>query len=264
MNKTLATLLFGCLLGQPAAFAEDALSEYRDMLGDENPAIFVVDDGEDSWHTARGPKNATLEACDLGLGAGVVKGAYAQLPRWFADTGRVMDVEARLVHCAVTLQGRSAEELTGHAYSDIGQPATELESLVTWIAAQSEGVAIAAPQAHEAERAAHALGQELFFYRAGPHDFSCASCHRQSGKRIRLQELPNLTTAEGAGGAYSNWPAYRISQGIVRTMGWRMRDCARQQRLPELQIGSEASVALQTFMAVNAAGAAMNAPGLKR
>ena len=47
-------------------------------------------------------------------------------------------------------------------------------------------------------------------------------------------------------------------------MGWRMRDCFRQQRMPELIMGSEASVALQTYLAVNAAGAAMAAPGLKR
>jgi sulfur-oxidizing protein SoxA len=50
----------------------------------------------------------------------------------------------------------------------------------------------------------------------------------------------------------------------VRTMGWRLRDCFRQQRWPELQMGSEASIALQTYMAVNAAGGTMTAPGLKR
>jgi hypothetical protein len=45
--------------------------------------------GEELWTRKRGPKNASLEQCDLGKGPGVVKGAFVELPRFFADTGRV-------------------------------------------------------------------------------------------------------------------------------------------------------------------------------
>jgi sulfur-oxidizing protein SoxA len=110
----------------------------------------------------------------------------------------------------------------------------------------------------------YAMGEEIFFYRAGPHDFSCATCHEQSNKRIRLQQLPNLTKHTEVAEAYGSWPAYRMSQGLVRTMGWRLQDCFRQQRWPGLTFGSEVSIALQTYMAVNAAGGVMTAPGLKR
>lgn len=247
------------------AFADDGVfDEYREMMGDDNPAVFVVEDGEYLWVEPQGPNDETLEACDLGLGEGVVEGAYAQLPRFFEDTGRVMDLEARLEHCMVTLQGRDANDIHRKPYSGRGDSGTEIEALSAWIADQSSGVPLAVPQSHPAEQAAYALGEQIFFYRAGPHDFSCATCHRQSDKRIRLQSLYNLTTGKDAGEAYSTWPAYRISQGLVRTMGWRMRDCARQQRLPELQMGSEASVALQTYLGVNGAGVDMAAPGLKR
>jgi len=34
----------------------------------------------------------------------VLKGAYVELPRYFADTGKVMDLETRLVYCMKTLQ----------------------------------------------------------------------------------------------------------------------------------------------------------------
>ena len=34
------------------------------------------------------------------------------------------------------------------------------------------------------------LGKRAFFYRGGPYDFSCATCHGDDGKRIRLQDLP--------------------------------------------------------------------------
>jgi len=155
-------------------------------------------------------------------------------------------------------------QLLSSAYSGAGGQGTEMEALVTYIAEQSQGVALAVSQQHPQEQQAYHLGEEIFFRRAGPYDFSCATCHRQDGKRIRLQELPNITAPAGAGFAYSGWPAYRISQGLVRTMGWRMQNCVRQQRLPQLQPGSPASVALQVYMGVNAGGVAMAAPGLKR
>ena len=81
----------------------------------------------------------------------------------------------------------------------------------------------------------YALGEKMFWYRAAaPHDFACATCHGDDAKRIRLQDLPNLTTREGAQKAYTTWPAYRVSQGELRTMQWRLYDCFRQQRFPEL------------------------------
>ncbi len=72
----------------------DGIAEYRKMLEDGNPAELYEAKGESLWKQARGPKKATLEKCDLGLGPGVVKGAWVQLPRHFADTGKVQDVES--------------------------------------------------------------------------------------------------------------------------------------------------------------------------
>jgi sulfur-oxidizing protein SoxA len=72
------------------------------MLEDGNPAELFEAQGESLWTQRRGPRNATLEGCDLGKGPGVVKGAFVELPRYFADAGRVMDLETRLVHCMQT------------------------------------------------------------------------------------------------------------------------------------------------------------------
>jgi len=258
-----AATLLAVLTG--TASADDGMfDEYREMMGDDSPAVFVIDEGEEYWYETQGPKAASLEACDLGLGPGVVEGAYAGFPRFFEDAGRVMDIEARLQHCMIELQGRSAEEVNRKPYSLRGDMGTEMEALVAWLADQSAGMAVNPGQVTPEEQASYALGEQIFFYRAGPHDFSCATCHGQNDVRIRLQALANLTTHEGAAEAYTSCPAYRISQSVVRTMGWRMRDCMRQQRLPELIMGSDASVALQMFLAVKASGAEMAAPGLKR
>jgi sulfur-oxidizing protein SoxA len=79
-----------------------------------------------------------------------------------------------------------------------------------------------------------------------------------------LQDLPNLTTTTGAQKAYTTWPAYRVSQGELRSFQWRLNDCFRQQRFPELEYASDASIALTMFLARNANGATFDAPGIKR
>jgi L-cysteine S-thiosulfotransferase len=70
----------------------DEIAKYRAALQDGNPAELWEARGEQLWKHKRGPKNASLERCDLGKGPGVVKGAYAELPRYFADADRVMDL----------------------------------------------------------------------------------------------------------------------------------------------------------------------------
>ncbi|HSV53729.1 MAG TPA: sulfur oxidation c-type cytochrome SoxA [Burkholderiaceae bacterium] len=252
------------LQAQPKS-AADAIADYRASLQDGNPADLNAARGEALWKTKRGPKNATLEACDMGLGAGKVKGTVAAMPRYFADVGRMMDVEARLVHCMVTLQGFKPEEFTAAtAFSSEGQRATVIEDLVAYLYDESRGMTIEIPQSHRQEKEAYARGKEIFYFKGGPYDFACASCHGEDNKRIRLQDLPNLTKQKPAQEAFSQWPAYRVSQGAVRTMQWRLYDCFRQQRFPEMKYLSPASVDLITFMAVNANGGKMAAPSIKR
>ena len=245
---------------------KDAIDDYRASLQDGNPADLNAARGEALWKTKAGSKNATLEACDLGLGAGQVKGAVGALPRYFADTNKVMDAESRLVHCLVTLQGRKPEDFNAKNFtSGAGQRATLIEDLVAYIYDESRDVAINVPQSHPMEKASFARGKEMFYFKGGTHDFSCASCHNQDEKRIRLQGLPNLTgPGKGSQDAFAQWPAYRVSQGGLRTMQWRVQDCLRGQRMPEINYLSQTSVDLITFMGVNAKGGKMAAPAIKR
>jgi sulfur-oxidizing protein SoxA len=239
------------------------IERYREALAEGNPAELWEARGEELWAQKRGPKSVSLEACDLGKGPGVTKGAYAELPRHFADTDRVMDLETRLVHCMVTLQGFSRAEATRQTFGD-GTKRSDIEALVAWITSESKGARMRVPLDHPKAREAYVLGERIFFFRGGPHDFSCATCHSESGKRIRLQDLPNLMDPKDAQRAYTTWPAYRVSQGEVRTMQWRLFDCFRQQRFPQLEFGSDASIALTMFLARNANGGTFNAPAIKR
>lgn len=246
---------------------ERELARYREMLLADpwsNPALLDADRGEALWKERRGPKSASLEACDLGKGPGVVAGAFAELPRYFADAGRVLDLEGRLVWCMETLQGLARSDILAHPYSEAGQPGTELEALATYVAVNARGRSIASPRAHPKERAAIAIGEALFFRRQGPLDFACASCHGESGKRIRLQTLPLLSAPAEARTVIGEWPAYRVSQGSVMTMQHRIADCYWQMRLPRIDYGSEATIALTAYLVDRARGGAITAPSIKR
>jgi L-cysteine S-thiosulfotransferase len=257
----LAALLVAAHAGAQAT-ATDQIARYREMLADGNPAELWEAKGEALWKQPRGPKNASLQQCDLGRGPGVVKGAFVELPRYFADTKRVQDLESRLLSCMQTLQGFDAAEIAATPFGK-GEQA-QLDALVAYVAAESRGMPFKLPQAHAEERAMFEAGQRIFNFRAGPYDFACASCHGQPGKRIRLQDLPDLTTAKGAGAAFGAWPAYRVSSGELWGMQRRLNDCYRQQRFPYPGYGSDATIALGVYMGVTARGAASIAPAQKR
>jgi L-cysteine S-thiosulfotransferase len=254
--------VFGLVSAQAQKTTSDGIAEYRKMLEDGNPAELFEAKGEELWKQKRGPKNASLEKCDLGLGPGVVKGAFVTLPRWFADTQRVQDLESRLVTCMESLQGFNGAEIIKTPFGRGEQ--NNVTALATWIAGMSRGMKFNLSQAHPEERRFYELGKRAFFFRGGPHDFSCASCHSEDGKRIRLQDLPNLTKNPGDGVGFAAWPAYRVSNGQMWSMQLRLNDCFRQQRFPYPGFASDVTVALASYMGVNAKGAESIAPAIKR
>jgi sulfur-oxidizing protein SoxA len=241
----------------------DEIAKYREALQDGNPAELYEARGEEMWKAPRGPRKMAFTACDLGLGPGVVKGAYAQMPRYFPDADRVQDLESRLVWCMVHQQGYTEADATKQPFGN-GSKRSDLEALTAYVVGQSRGMPMKVSLDRPQMKQMYALGEKIFFFRGGTHDFACATCHGDDGKRIRLQDLPNLTTREGAQKAYTTWPAYRVSQGELRTFEWRLNDCFRQQRFPELAYDSDAAIALTTYLAYNANGATYEGPGIKR
>jgi len=248
--------------GQGISQTEQGIAQYRAMLAEDSPAELFEAQGEALWHEPRGPRKASLEQCDLGLGPGVVRGAFVQLPRYFADTARVQDLESRLLTCMQVLQGQDPDVIASTPFGQ-GEQRT-IEALVAWIAAASRGMRVSLPQSHRQERLMYELGRRAFYWRAGPHDFSCATCHGQPDRRIRLQELPDLTGNPGDGVGFAAWPAYRLSSGELWGLQRRLNDCFRQQRFARPGYASEVTIALGVFMGVNARGAVSQAPSVRR
>ncbi len=250
-----------------SVFAENTSLEesdvYKELIEDGNPADFREMRGDELWHEKIAPNNVSLEQCDLGKGPGVVAGAYVELPRYFSDVNKVMDIEQRLIHCRTTIQGLTNEQAVSTPFSKSGQT-SDIEALVSYITAESKGMKMAVKLDHPMEKDAYEIGKKLFFYRAGSHDFGCATCHSADDTRIRLQNLPNLLKKADSQKVYTTWPAYRLSQGEVRTMQHRIRSCLRQQRFPSPEYASDAITALTMYLAKNAEDGVYNAPAIKR
>jgi sulfur-oxidizing protein SoxA len=162
------------------------------------------------------------------------------------------------------LQGMSRANLVRAPHPGGGAPVKDLGAIATYIASKSNGLKFAAKLDHPKAKEAVELGRAIFFRRQGPHDFACATCHADSGKRIRLQGLPQLAEPAEAKKVIGDWPAYRVSTTHVMTMQHRLFDCYWQMRMPRLEMGSDVTVALIAYLVKTAEGGEVAAPGLKR
>jgi L-cysteine S-thiosulfotransferase len=259
----------GSALAQaPAAVpdAEKEIERYREMISDplSNPGFLNVDRGELLWKTARGTKNLSLETCDLGEGPGKLEGAYAKLPRYFKDADRVLDLEQRLLWCMQSVQGLDTADVVKRRFSGPGRQ-SDMEDLTAFIANKSSGMKLAVTLVHPKEQELYAVGEAMFQRRGGQWDFSCATCHGEDGKRIRLQGLPNLSKpGKPVQETMASWPTYRVSQSQLRTMQHRLWDCYRQMRWPEPDYLSDGLTALTLYLNKNAEGGTLQVPSIKR
>lgn len=268
MKYKVMNLSVALALAAPLAWGEASVADYRAALADKdaNPGFLVIDKGEMLFKEKRGPKNSSLEKCDFGLGAGKLKGAYAQLPRYFKDSNQMQDLESRLVTCMMNLQGYTEADVKQKLYADqrSNENNTDLEAMAAYVAYQSDGMKINPPLKHAAEKEAIKLGEAIFWRRHGPMDFSCATCHTEDGKRVRLQSLFNAYNPKDTQATMTTWPTYRVSHGVVRNLQHRMWDCHWQMRTPDIDYGSPASVALISFLNHQAKGGTYDLPGIKR
>jgi L-cysteine S-thiosulfotransferase len=235
-------------------------SDQNVMMMPDSPAFWVGEDGAELFHNPRGPNNVSLETCDFGKGPGVLEGAYAEMPRYFADTDRVMDLETRLVHCMTTIQGFSPEDPEVKQRHGSGSDHMKLQ---TYIASKSNGYDWNPPLDHPLEKALRDAGEVLFYRRAGSADFGCQSCHVDEGKRIRASVLPSVRNSQEWTKAVS-WPALRVGQDNVRSTFHRIRGCYYQMRQAGILGGSDAAIALSSYWTDQARGNPAVLPDMKR
>ena len=264
LRGALAALGFAWITANAHGQSTDPLGVGRQMLAEDNPGELWIEKGKTLFYERRGPKKASLEQCDFGLGRGKLEGASARLPRYFPDTDKVQDLESRLLTCMVQLQGFKREDIVKTAISPAGSGGSDVEALALYITSRSNGMKVNVSLTHQKEYDMYKAGEYLFFRRSGQTDFACVQCHGEANKRIRLQDLVNMTDKKQIQEVVSTWPAYRGAHFVVRTMQWRLYDCFWQMRLPELTYASDASIALTTYLHYQGNGAVVRVPGFKR
>ena len=258
----IAAIAFLCLSSN--IYAADPLAVGRQMLAEDNPGELWIDQGKQLFYAKRGPRNVSLEQCDFGLGPGNLEGATTRLPRYFPDTGKVQDLESRLLTCMVQLQGFKREDVVKRAISPGGSSGSDVEALALYITSRSNGMRMNVALSHQKEYDMYKAGEYLFHRRSGQTDFACIQCHGEPDKRIRLQDLVNMTDKKQIQGTVATFPAYRGAHFVVRTMQWRLYDCFWQMRQPELSYASDTSIALTTYLHYQGNGAVIRVPGFKR
>ena len=94
------------------------------------------------------------------------------LPKYFADTDKVEDLESRLVTCMVTLQGFTPEQAKKDPFGGPGKKVA-MDALVAYITSASRGMKMnVVGIAIRRNRKPTSSAREIFFYRGGPHDFA--------------------------------------------------------------------------------------------
>ena len=162
------------------------------------------------------------------------------------------------------VQGLDTADVIKRRFSGPGVT-SDMEDLVAYIANLSNGLKLDVPVAHAKEQEMFALGEAMFYRRGGQWDFSCATCHGEDGKRIRLQWLPNLSKpGKPVQETMGSWPTYRVSQSNLRTMQHRLWDCFRQMRWPAPDYGSDGITALTVYLNAQAKGGEIQVPSIKR
>lgn len=234
--------------------AEEAKKQKEQLLkqsGGVLPSDLYVAQGEELFMQKRGPKNVSLEGCDLGKGAGKLEGVVAELPRYFEDTKRVEDLDSRIRSCMIQLQGFKPEEIKR---ADVIAVAFYLASLSHEMPVN---VKLSTPQ----EKQLHDLGEQLFWVRAGPRDMGCSTCHvTYKGKRAGVLPYSDVVGEKVS----SHWPAFRYSNDSALTMEDRIRTCYSNLSMPAPDHYSDAVIALSLWMAAQSNGAKMDLPGFIR
>ena len=225
MKKTALLALFSaaCLTAVPAKAQEltpeeeaKLLQEALKMLAEGiNPAEIWYETGKDLI------KKYNLDKCDFGLGPGVFKGALAQLPRYFPDAKKVMDLETRLGWCLEKYAGMSREQVIKMATQCWGKTNCmgEYDAIVTYLSMESNGYKINVNLKDPRVKKMYDLGKKAFYARMGPWDFNCAGCHAgKELKRIRASVLYSVDRPGESGEAVRKFPVYRVSWAQVFPM----------------------------------------------
>jgi len=222
-------------------------ADVRAMQADElaNPGLLWVERGEKLWNAAAGTSGKSCASCH-GAAPSSMHGVAAHYPKFDADAGAVLDLDARIADCRTRRQRAPA----------LARESDDLLALTAFVAYQSRGLPLAVSIDGPA-RAAFERGREFYAQRHGQMNLGCTHCHDQNwGKRL-LGE----TISQGHG---TGFPAYRLEWQGLGSLQRRLRACLFGIRAEMPPPGAPELTDLELYLAWRAQGLPIEAPGVRR
>jgi len=230
-------------LQQGSAFMPPSL---RAMQADEleNPGMLWVARGSKLWQQAEGTDVRSCASCHGAVQS--MRGAATRYPQVDRASGRLLNLEARIMQCRVERQ--KAPPLAWES-----EP---LLALGAYVAFQSQGLPMR-PSVEGAARPFFERGRERYHLRVGQMNLSCSQCHDASWGR----QLGPETISQGHGTGY---PVYRLEWQGAGSLQRRLRSCLSGVRAEMFPYGAEEHLELELYLAWRAEGLALEAPGVRR
>ena len=202
----------------------------------QNPAMLWVQDGEQRFH-------ADCQRCHTGQS---LRGAAARHPAWDAQSGMPLTLAGRINQCRV--RHVKAPPLTPESDG--------LLALEAYVALQSRGQPIVAPDTTPALRLFVAQGERLFKQRIGQLDFSCAQCHDDNaGRRLAGALIPQAHP--------TGYPLYRLEWQGLGGLQRRLRNCMSGVRAEPYAYGSDEFTVIELYLKQRAAGMTVESPAVR-
>jgi sulfur-oxidizing protein SoxA len=244
-----AGMMYTCVLlaATPESGTRFLSPELKAQQLDEgaNPGMLWVAEGARLWSEVAGVAQSRCTDCHGDANVSM-RGIAARYPSFDADTGTLLNLEARINRCRTQHQG--AESLPYES--------DPLLALTAFVARQSLGlrvqVAIDGPAAPF-----YAAGSAFYHRRQGQLNLSCAQCHDDnSGRRLRGDTISD--------GVATGYPVYRLEWQSLGSLHRRLRACSLGVRARQFDYGSIEYLGLELFLAKRAEGLPIETPAIRR
>lgn len=253
LKSVLGLLLTGALsvaMAQPADPRRSGLDFMSPALqalqrdDSQNPAMLWVQDGAALWQAPTGASGKRCADCH-GEATQSLRGVAARYPAWDEADGRPVNLPGRINQC----RQRHQQAPT------LAPEHPDLLALTAYVGLQSRGLPLAPPP--DARLAPlRAQGQALWQQRLGQLNLSCTQCHDQhAGQRLGGASIPQAHA--------TGYPSYRLEWQGLGSLQRRLRGCVVGVRAEPFGVDATEYLALEAWLAIRAAGMAVETPAVR-
>ena len=228
------------------AFMEPATRELQD---DDflNPAFFLVEEGLALWNADWPGASGQDRACRACHGAPEsLRGVAARYPVSDPESGGMVNLELRI--------NREIAEHLGAA--PLPYESQELLALAALVGYQSRGMPMQL-NLDETALAWAERGRQIFETRRGQLNLSCRNCHQDHwGEKLRGDVISQ--------GQVNAFPIFRLTWDEVGSRHRMFTWCMEAVRAEPHASGSDAYLALETYLVLRGQGLPVETPGVRR